>query len=140
MYDIQFLLRGWTIPVRVRSFAFLFCYNFKEKLHLHKAVLFSSVCIIKEKIPKLFLFTVEIIHSIIVNNAANTYYTFWQNLSFIKVVTCLKAPIFVCSVLVMYQTKFPNVLNFFFSWSPFFLTWKIGLYLFYISFVVTFSF
>lgn len=41
-------------------------------------MLFSSVCIIKEKNPKLFLFTVEIIHSIIVNNAANTYYTFWQ--------------------------------------------------------------
>lgn len=56
------------------------------------------------------------------------HYTFWQYLSFIKVVTCLKVPIFVRSVLVMHQTKFPNIPNilfsFFFFLKPFFFNMK----------------
>lgn len=120
---------------------FFILLQFKRKTPFTQSCAFLRCSHYKRKNPKLFLFTVEVMHSIIVNNAANTYYTFWQYLSFIKVVTCLKAPIFVRSVLVTHQTKFPNMLNvhFFFE-TRFFLTRKIGPYLFYVSLVVIFHF
>lgn len=108
---LQFLLCGWTIPVRVKTFAFFVLLQFKRKTPFTQSCAFLQCSHYERKNPKLLLFPVGIMHSIIVNNAADTYYTFWQYLSFIKVVTCLKAPIFVRSVSVMHQTKFPNMLN-----------------------------